>query len=140
MKFKTRGKRSLPEINTSALPDIIFMLLFFFMVVTVIRKDKDIQAIDIPQVNYAELLKAKKTIVLSIAQAKGGLSYYVDDKAYSSIREVEIALKKRYINDREFKVKFAAEKGIEMREINKVKEVLQQLQYFKVDYLAKAFK
>jgi biopolymer transport protein ExbD len=33
---KKRGKAS-PKISTASLPDIIFMLLFFFMVVTVLR-------------------------------------------------------------------------------------------------------
>ena len=36
-KFKKKAK-SEPEIPTSALPDIIFMLLFFFMVTTVLRE------------------------------------------------------------------------------------------------------
>jgi len=33
---KKRGKAD-PEVSTASLPDIIFMLLFFFMVVTVLR-------------------------------------------------------------------------------------------------------
>jgi hypothetical protein len=33
---KKRGKTS-PQVSTASLPDIIFMLLFFFMVVTVLR-------------------------------------------------------------------------------------------------------
>lgn len=36
-KFKKKQKAD-PEIPTSALPDIIFMLLFFFMVTTVLRE------------------------------------------------------------------------------------------------------
>jgi biopolymer transport protein ExbD len=36
-KFKKKAKAD-PEIPTSALPDIIFMLLFFFMVTTVLRE------------------------------------------------------------------------------------------------------
>ena len=36
-KFKKKQKAE-PEIPTSALPDIIFMLLFFFMVTTVLRE------------------------------------------------------------------------------------------------------
>ncbi len=36
-KFKKKEKAD-PEIPTSALPDIIFMLLFFFMVTTVLRE------------------------------------------------------------------------------------------------------
>ena len=39
-KFKKDGGRATPAINTSALPDIVFMLLFFFMVATKMR-DKE---------------------------------------------------------------------------------------------------
>ena len=37
-KFKKDGKREVGQISTASLPDIVFMLLFFFMVVTVIRE------------------------------------------------------------------------------------------------------
>lgn len=37
-KFSKKGKRGLPAISTASLPDIIFILLFFFMVVTVLRE------------------------------------------------------------------------------------------------------
>ena len=33
-KFKKDGGKPAPGINTSSLPDIVFMLLFFFMVAT----------------------------------------------------------------------------------------------------------
>lgn len=33
-KFRKDGKKSMPGVNTSSLPDIVFMLLFFFMVAT----------------------------------------------------------------------------------------------------------
>ena len=36
MKIKRKKKES-PEVSTASLPDIIFMLLFFFMTVTVLR-------------------------------------------------------------------------------------------------------
>lgn len=39
-KFKKEGKKNAPGINTSSLPDIVFMLLFFFMVATT-TKDAD---------------------------------------------------------------------------------------------------
>ena len=39
-KFKKEGKKSAPGVNTSSLPDIVFMLLFFFMVATT-SKDAD---------------------------------------------------------------------------------------------------
>lgn len=39
-KFKKEGKKGAPGVNTSSLPDIVFMLLFFFMVATT-SKDAD---------------------------------------------------------------------------------------------------
>ena len=39
-KFSKKRGKSSPAINTASLPDIIFMLLFFFMVVTVLRNSE----------------------------------------------------------------------------------------------------
>ncbi len=36
-KFQKKRGKAKPEVSTASLPDIIFMLLFFFMVVTVLR-------------------------------------------------------------------------------------------------------
>ena len=36
-KFNKTGKREMPALNTSSLPDLIFTLLFFFMIVTTMR-------------------------------------------------------------------------------------------------------
>ncbi|MFS4484239.1 ExbD/TolR family protein [Hyunsoonleella sp. 2307UL5-6] len=38
-KFKKKKGGGLAPINTASLPDIVFMLLFFFMVATVMRED-----------------------------------------------------------------------------------------------------
>ena len=37
-KFNKTGKREMPALNTSSLPDLIFILLFFFMIVTTMRE------------------------------------------------------------------------------------------------------
>lgn len=50
MKFRKK-KRSIPEISTASLPDIIFMLLFFFMVVTVLKKNPAKVDFTIPEVS-----------------------------------------------------------------------------------------
>ena len=38
-KFKKQGKSKIQAISTASLPDIVFMLLFFFMVTTVMKQD-----------------------------------------------------------------------------------------------------
>lgn len=58
---KKRGKSS-PEVSTASLPDIIFMLLFFFMVVTVLR-DAELK-INVVTPQATELTKlAEKSLV-----------------------------------------------------------------------------
>lgn len=38
-QFKQRKKSNNPEVSTASLPDIVFILLFFFMTVTVMKDD-----------------------------------------------------------------------------------------------------
>ncbi len=38
MQIRKKGKKEVPPVSTASLPDIVFMLLFFFMVTTVIEK------------------------------------------------------------------------------------------------------
>lgn len=54
---KNRGKAS-PEVSTASLPDIIFMLLFFFMVVTVLRDSELKVSVNTP--SASELTKLEK--------------------------------------------------------------------------------
>ena len=61
-KFSKGKKKPMPAISTASLPDIIFMLLFFFMVVTVLRKSELKVKVDTP--SATELTKLEeKTLV-----------------------------------------------------------------------------
>ena len=54
-KFRKK-KKGMPAVNTAALPDIVFMLLFFFMVTTTMRETS--LQIDTPRLPSA--LEVKK--------------------------------------------------------------------------------
>ena len=47
MRWKKK-KRTTPEVSTASLPDIIFMLLFFFMTVTVLKTASAKMTIELP--------------------------------------------------------------------------------------------
>ena len=57
MFAKKRGKAK-PEVSTASLPDIIFMLLFFFMVVTKLR-DSELK-LNVNTPSASELTKLEK--------------------------------------------------------------------------------
>ena len=60
-KFKKKVKTG-ESIPTSALPDIIFMLLFFFMVTTVLREQDILVDQKLPQATQLQKLQ-KKTLI-----------------------------------------------------------------------------
>ncbi|MDX1602327.1 MAG: biopolymer transporter ExbD [Salinimicrobium sediminis] len=73
-KFNKKKSSELPAINTSALPDIVFMLLFFFMVATVMRENTlKIQNV-LPYADQVEKLD-KKDLVMYIYAGKPSERY-----------------------------------------------------------------
>ena len=61
-KFKKKQGNAQPAISTASLPDIVFMLLFFFMVVTKMRDTELMVTTNTPQASELTKLE-KKTLV-----------------------------------------------------------------------------
>lgn len=62
-RFKKKGKKNTPGISTASLPDIVFMLLFFFMVATVSKEEDLIVDITIPNAEQCKTLEDKSVEV-----------------------------------------------------------------------------
>jgi len=73
-KFKKKGSNELPAISTASLPDIVFMLLFFFMVATVMRDSSLKIKNNLPSAEDTEKL-GKKNLVMFIYAGPPSDSY-----------------------------------------------------------------
>ena len=73
-KFKKKKGGGTPAISTASLPDIVFMLLFFFMVVTVLRDTSIKVQQDLPYADQVEKLE-KKNLVMFIYAGKPSKRY-----------------------------------------------------------------
>ena len=62
-KFKKGGGKGTPAISTASLPDIVFMLLFFFMVTTEMRETE--LKIEVSQPEATEVKKMEKKSLVS---------------------------------------------------------------------------
>ncbi|MBE17054.1 MAG: biopolymer transporter ExbD [Dokdonia sp.] len=69
-KFKKKGGGELPPISTASLPDIVFMLLFFFMVATVLRKNNLKVDNILPPANQTEKLDKTRTVFIYVGKPK----------------------------------------------------------------------
>ena len=58
-KFNKGGKKEMPGITSSSLSDIVFMLLFFFMVTTQMRETENKVMVKIPEASESVKLERK---------------------------------------------------------------------------------
>ena len=64
-RFRKKGKKEVPEINTGSMSDIIFMFLFFFMVITNMREASVKVQLTMPKASEIQKLE-KKSLVSNI--------------------------------------------------------------------------
>ncbi|WP_057939385.1 ExbD/TolR family protein [Algoriphagus resistens] len=85
---KTKAEVSIP---TSALPDIIFMLLFFFMVTTVLREQEILVEQKIPQATQLQKLQKKSLIsYLFIGKPKNSGLYGTEPRVQANDALVQV--------------------------------------------------
>ena len=61
-KFSSKKKDRTPAVSTASLPDIVFMLLFFFMVVTVMREVDPLIELTVPKATEIEKIENKSLV------------------------------------------------------------------------------
>ncbi|MEX0314966.1 MAG: ExbD/TolR family protein [Allomuricauda sp.] len=63
MGFSNKNKKQLPAVSTASLPDIVFMLLFFFMTVTTIKDNNLLVDNNLPIADQVKELSKKDRII-----------------------------------------------------------------------------
>ena len=153
MKFRRKsGVES--KISTSSMPDIIFMLLIFFMVTTVF-KEKESKRLEIDKVSIKETVDLEKNVkaayywigkVPGEYTAKGEPLYktQLDDDLVndnSEIRKYLIKLRKNpefaQVWDSKFFNVFKVDKKTKMRLVREIQDELKEAEAFKVVYSVK---
>ena len=113
-KFKKKQEGDLPEVSTASLPDIVFMLLFFFMTVTVM-KDGDIMVENtLPNASETKKLE-KKDRIIYIYVGKPTAQY---EKVYGT--ESKIQLNDKFSNPNEVGDYILMERAKKPQEIQNV--------------------
>ncbi|MDC3132650.1 biopolymer transporter ExbD [Flavobacteriaceae bacterium] len=113
-KFKKKKDGGLPAISTASLPDIVFMLLFFFMVATVMRDSTLMVANALPAADQVSKLD-KKDRVMYIYAGKPSSRY--TDKYGSTAR---IQLNDKFASVQEVGAFVLAERAAKRQELQNV--------------------
>ena len=132
MKFSRKTKLS-TEIPTASKPDIIFMLLIFFMVTTVLREYSGLP-VTLPKAKRIEKLKSKRH-TSHIWVSKDGL-ISIDDRLFSIDDVAKIMYDKRSA-DPQVVVSLKADEEAKMELISSIHEKLRDADALKLNYSTK---
>ena len=132
MKF-TKKSEVKSEIPTAAMPDIIFMLLVFFMVTTVLREYEGLP-LTLPSATRIEKLESKRHTV-HVWVSKAGL-VSIDDKRVS-IRSIRNVIYTKVAADPRMTTSLKADRDTPMKIISEVQQEFRHANALKVNYSAK---
>ena len=132
MKFSRKTKIS-SEIPTSSMPDIIFMLLIFFMVTTVLREYSGLP-VNIPKAEKIEKLKGKRHTAHIWVSKEGLIS--INDRLFAVEDVAKIMYDKR-LSDPQVIVSLKADEEAKMGLISSIHEELREADALKLNYSTK---
>ena len=121
------------EIPTSSMPDIIFMLLIFFMVTTVLRVYSGLP-ISLPKAKRIEKLKSKRHTT-NIWVSKDGL-VSIEDKLYKADGVRHVMYEKR-VADPQLVVSLKADERSKMGLVSEIHTELRKADALKLNYSSK---
>ena len=131
MKIERKTRLS-NEISTSSMPDIIFMLLIFFMVTTVMREYEGLDVI-IPRAKMIEKLESKRHTAYIWATKDGLIS--VDDRIIN-INNVSGLMYNKIAKDPRITVSLKSDKKATMKLITDIHTQLRKANALKLSYSA----
>ena len=152
MSLFRRHSHEMPGLNTASLPDLIFSVLFFFMIVTHMRKETLKVQYRVPQgteltrltkksaVSYIHIGRPTNARYPAKALIFDGSCIQLNDK-YVTPREIidYISAEKSSLSPEDqqlMTVSIKADKATKMSVINEVKQALRQAKALKINYSA----
>ncbi|WP_405573873.1 ExbD/TolR family protein [Winogradskyella sp. Asnod2-B02-A] len=150
-KFRKKEKGELPAISTASLPDIVFMLLFFFMVATVMRDSSLMIENRLPSADQVEKLKKDRTIFIYAGKPSSQYKQFgeepriqfndafigledVQSSIYQGISEMNEELQSKVV------VGLKIDKNTNAGLVSDIKQELRKANALKVMYIANARK
>jgi biopolymer transport protein ExbD len=145
-RFKKKGRKAAPEINTGSMSDIIFMFLFFFMVITTIREATLI--VRVRPAHATEVQKLEKKSLVSyiyigapINKKLGGQSRIQLNDQFANLSDIqEFITKERESRDevdrKLLTTSLKIDKETRMGIVSDVKQKLRDIGAFKINYSA----
>jgi biopolymer transport protein ExbD len=139
--FRDRKKREMPGLNTAALPDLIFTVLFFFMIVTHMRSVPMKVKYQVPSgTEITKLVKKSTVTYIYIGKVGEDTRIQLNDKL-ATVADIEVYVKaeRSRMQSEDMKrqvVSIKADRETDMRVITQVKQALRRANAYTINYSA----
>ena len=147
-RFRQKQKHEVPGLNLAAMPDLIFTVLFFFMIVTHMRDVKPMVRFTIPQGTEVEKARQAGIVYLFIGKPVNGKGDVVGGESRIQVNDRLITLSELGAaieqersqmseeNRQQMVVSIRADRATEMGLINDVKQELRKVGALHINYSA----
>jgi biopolymer transport protein ExbD len=144
-----KGKKEVPAMSTSSLPDIVFMLLFFFMAATTMRDNDHQVVVTVPQAHEITELDKTLTTNVWVGQLQGraaegaALSIQFNDDIIS-VDKIGERIKERmdekgYNNATDMLVNLRVHETATVGKVTELKQELRRSKAYNISYAAKPY-
>ncbi len=135
MKKWKRKKENNAEIPTTAMPDIVFMLIFFFMVSSVLRTAEGLP-VNLPQAKKIQKLKSRVNVSYLYVNKAGMVSF--EGQILNDIASLRnLAFVKQQEAQGELTVSLRADVETKYEIIDRIHKELRKAQAYKINYSTK---
>ncbi len=143
-----KQRREVPGLNLAAMPDLIFTVLFFFMIVTHMRQVKPMVRYQVPQGTEVEKTRKSSVVYLFIGKPVNEQGEVMDDASRIQVNDrfvrldevgQEVAAERAKMSDddrQHMVVSIRADRDTEMGIINDVKQELRKVGALNINYSA----
>lgn len=143
-KFRKNKSGGMAPISTASLPDIVFMLLFFFMVTTVMRETELLVKNALPTATEVKKLERKSLVdyiyIGAPKQVANGTEAKIQlNDSFAKIENIqEWIIANREARDEQevplLTTSIKADKDTKMGMVTDVKQELREIQAYKINY------
>ena len=141
--FKKKQAGSKQEIPTSAMPDVVFMLLFFFMVTTVLREVTLKVKLDLTKATNIEKIEEKRLVSYiymgpeRLGNELGEDKVQIDDAIVEDIGAIRNIMYDKLLEEPRLIVSLRVDEDSEFSLLSDVTKELQQAGTFRINYSTK---
>lgn len=139
--FKKKSAKTSQNIPTASLPDIIFMLLIFFMVTTVLRETELLVRNTLPAAEAIEKIEQKRLVsYIYIGPEKlegntyGGDAVQIDDAIVDEVTDIRNIMYRKVLEEPRLIISFRVDREVETGLLYDVQQELREAETLRINY------